>query len=91
MQTGVDGFVLLALARADGAPPALRDAAALETLRQVSIQNFLLTEHGPEGPQVDWRANDQVPPSGRYIGSLCDAEARYATKGATVWSGTRCT
>ena len=87
VQTGVDGFALLALARTDGAPPDLRDAAALETLRQVWIQNFLLTEHGPEGPQVDWRANDQVPPSGRYIGSPYDAEARYATKGTTVWSG----
>ena len=87
VQTGVDGFALLALARADGAPPDLRDAAALETLRQVWIQNFLLAEHGPEGSQVDWRANDQVPPSGRYIGSPYDAEARYATKGATVWSG----
>lgn len=87
VQTGVDGFALLALARSDDAPPALRDAAALETLRQVWIQNFLLTEHGPEGPQVDWRANDQVPPTGRYIGSPYDVEARYATKGATVWSG----
>ena len=87
VQTGVDGFALLALATADGAPPDLREAAALETLRQVWIQNFLLTEHGPEGPQFDWRANDQVPPSGRYIGSPYDAEARYATKGATVWSG----
>ena len=87
VQTGVDGFALLALARADGAPPDLRDAAALETLRQVWIRNFLLAEHGPEGSQVDWRANDQAPPSGRYIGSPYDAEARYATKGATVWSG----
>ena len=60
--------------------------AALETLRQVWIQNFLV-EHGPEGPRVDWRTNDQVPPSGRYIGSPYDLQARYATKGATVWSG----
>lgn len=86
VQTGIDGFTLLALATADGAPPALRDVAALETLRQVWTQNFLV-EHGPEGPRVDWRANDQAPPSGRYIGSPHDAEARHATKGATVWSG----
>ena len=86
VHTGVDGFMLLALAKADGAPPALRGAAVLETLRQVWVQNFLV-EHGPEGPRVDWRANDQVPPSGRYIGSPYDTEARYATKGATVWSG----
>ena len=42
---------------------------------------------GPEGPHVDWRTNEQTPPSGRYIGSPYDPEARYATKGTTVWSG----
>jgi transposase len=86
VKTGADGFTLLALATAEGAPPDLRDVAALEILRQVWIQNCLV-EHGLDGPQVAWRANDQVPPSGRYIGSPYDAEARYATKGATVWSG----
>ena len=85
-QTGVDGATLLALVTADGAPPVLRSLVALETLRQVWIQNFLV-EHGPEGPHVDWRTNEQTPPSGRYIGSPYDPEARYATKGTTVWSG----
>ncbi len=86
VQTGVDGFTLLALATADGAPPVVRDAAAVETLRRVWVQNFLV-EHGPAGDRVEWRRNDQVPPSGRYIGSPYDVEARYASKGATVWSG----
>ncbi|GJD99262.1 IS1182 family transposase ISMtsp10 [Methylobacterium isbiliense] len=75
MQTAVDGFTLLALATADGAPPVVRDAAALETLRRVWVQNFLV-QHGPEGARVEWRRNDQVPPSGRYIGSPYDVEAR---------------
>ncbi len=86
VQTGVDGLALLALARADDAPSAVRDLPALEVMRQVWVQNFL-AEHGPDGPRIGWRTNDQVPPSGRYIGSPYDAEARYATKGATVWSG----
>ena len=86
VQTGVDGFMLLAFATADDAPHALRGIAALETLRQVWVQNFLI-EHRSEGPRIGWRANDQVPPSGRYIGSPYDTEARYASKGATVWSG----
>ncbi|ACA18210.1 conserved hypothetical protein [Methylobacterium sp. 4-46] len=86
VQTGIDGFTLLALATADGAPPVLRDVAALEILRRVWVQNFLV-EHGPDGARVEWRTNDQVPPSGRYIGSPYDVEARYASKGATVWSG----
>lgn len=86
VQPGADGFALLALARADNAPSAVRGVPALEMLRQVWVQNFIV-EHGPEGPRIDWRTNDQIPPSGRYIGSPYDAEARYATKGATVWSG----
>ena len=28
-----------------------------------------------------------MPPLGRYVGSPHDTDARYATKGATVWSG----
>jgi len=51
-QTGVDGVTLLALATAVGAPPILRGVAALETMRQVWTQSFLV-EHGPEGPRVD--------------------------------------
>ncbi|SDA35274.1 Transposase DDE domain-containing protein [Methylobacterium sp. UNC378MF] len=86
VQTGANGFALLALAKADGAPLTVRDVAALEILRQVWVQNFLV-ENGPEGDHVEWRANDQVPPSGRYIGSPYDAQARYASKRATVWSG----
>ncbi len=91
-QTGVDGVTLLALATADGAPPVLWSVAALETLRQVWIQNFLV-EHGPEETQVEWRTNDQAPRSGRYIGSPYDAQVRYATKGARCGAGaaTRCT
>ena len=88
MRTGIDGFTLLALATADGAPPALRGVAALETLRQVWVQNFLV-KHGPEGSRVGWRANDQAPPSGRYIGSPYDTEARYATKDARCGAATR--
>ena len=85
-QTGIDGATLLALVMADGAPPVLRGLVAVKTMRQVWIQNFLV-EHGPEGPCVGWRTNEQTPPLGRYIGSPYDPEARYATKGATVWSG----
>ncbi|HEY0780745.1 MAG TPA: IS1182 family transposase [Gemmatirosa sp.] len=86
VQTGIDGLALLAVARADDAPTAVRDLPALEVLRQVWVQNFLM-EHGPDGSRVAWPTHDQTPPSGRYIGSPYDVEARYATKGATVWSG----
>jgi len=76
-----------------GTPITVADFQTLRTrckfialMPQWHFLNFLV-EHGPDGPQVAWRANDQVPPSGRYIGSPYDAEARYATKGAPVWSG----
>ena len=67
VQTGIDGLALLAVAGADDAPRAVRDVPALEILRRVWVQNFLM-EHGPDGPSVGWRTNDQAPPSGRYIG-----------------------
>jgi len=77
--------LLAALAAAD-APSDLRHLPAVETLRQVWVQNFLV-EHTSAGPRVVWRANDNMPPANRYIGSSYDPEARYATKGSTVWTG----
>lgn len=85
-QTGSDGMALLAAVAAADAPPNLRYLPAVETLRQVWVQNFLV-EHTPEGSRVVWRANDNVPPANRYIGSSYDPEAHYATKGSTVWTG----
>lgn len=88
VQTGVDGFALLAAMAADDAPRAVRHQPALEILRQVWVQH-LLVEHGPDGIPVGWRTNAQMPPAGRFIGSPYDAESWYATKGATVWSGSK--
>ncbi len=73
-QTGADGLTLLTVARADDAPSPVRDLPALEILRQVWLQNFLV-EHGPGSARLAWRTNAQTPPSGRYIGSPYDAEA----------------
>ncbi len=85
-QTGADGLTLLAVATAEVAPPTLRHVPALVVLLRVWVQHFLV-EHGPDGHRLAWRANDRTPPSGRYLGSPYDTDARYATKGATVWSG----
>ena len=89
-QTGVDGVTLLALTTADGAPPVLQGLAALETMRQVWTQNFVV-EHGPQGPRVEWRTNSQRPPAGQYIGSPHDPEARTATRVPRCGAVTRCT
>jgi hypothetical protein len=82
VQTGVDGMVLLTAIYAETAPPLLRGLPAVEILRQVWVQNFTMQDG-----QVRWRANDNVPPSGRSINSPYDPDARYAYKGTTAWTG----
>jgi transposase len=81
-QTGVDGMTLLAALYAETAPTELRTLAAVEILRQVWVQNFMIRDE-----RVVWRDNSNVPPSGRYIGSPYDPDARYATKRETRWTG----
>ena len=81
-ETGADGMTLLAATYAQDAPPELQQLPAVQLLRQVWIQNFIMEEG-----QVRWRGHDDIPPSGCYIGSPYDTEMRYAYKGAMVWSG----
>jgi transposase len=81
-QIGVDGMALLTILYADAAPSHLRTLPAVERLRQVWVQNFMVRE-----VRVVWRDNDNVPPSGRYISSPYDPDARYATKRETRWTG----
>jgi transposase len=81
-QIGVDGSRLLTALYADAAPPDLRALPAVDILRQVWVQNFMV-----EDGRVVWRQNNNVPPSGRYIGSPYDPEARYAVKRETRWTG----
>jgi transposase len=81
-QIGADGFTLLTAAYATTAPPELRSLPTIEILRQVWLQNFTLTD-GKAG----WREPDNIPPTGRYIASPYDTDARYATKRQTYWVG----
>jgi transposase len=81
-RTGEDGWNLLHALYAVTAPAELRQMPAVETLRQVWLQNYQMAEG-----QVTWRANNNVPPAGRYISSPHDPDARYASKGSTVWTG----
>lgn len=55
---------------------------AVETLRQVWLQNFEVSDG-----QLKWRENKHTPPAGLYIGSPYDTEARYKLKRTTGWSG----
>jgi len=81
-QIGEDGVRLLAAIDAVEAPPALRSLPAVETLRQVWIQQYQITDEA-----VHWRDNDAIPPSGQMISSPHDLDARYAVKRQTSWTG----
>jgi transposase len=81
-QIGVDGMLLLTALYANSAPPDLRTLPAVETLRQVWVQNFMVNDG-----RVVWRENHNAPPSGRYIGSPYDPDARYSVKRETRWTG----
>lgn len=81
-QVGTDGKTLLTALYAATAPSDLRSLPAVETLRQVWVQNFLITDD-----KLTWRENHMTPPTGRYIGSPYDVDARYATKRQTQWVG----
>jgi hypothetical protein len=37
--------------------------------------------------RLTWRENDNTPPSGRYLSSPHDTDARYATKRQIHWIG----
>lgn len=81
-QVGADGKTLLEALLTRQAPSDLRTLPAVETLRQVGIQNFLVVDD-----KLRWRENEMLPPAGRYIGSPYDGDARYATKRQTHWIG----
>ncbi len=81
-QVGRDGRALLEAVYSTAAPTSLREVAAVQILRQVWIQNFLMRDG-----DLHWRSNDETPPTGKYIGSPYDTEVRYANKGSTIWTG----
>ena len=80
--TGHDGAALLAAAYADTAPAWLRELPAVETLRQVWIQQYVA-----EGEALRWRAADELPPAARFISSPYDLEAHDAKKRTSTWVG----
>lgn len=81
-QVGRDGHALLAAALAAG-PPWLRTLPAVQTLRRVWVQQFLV-----DAGRIRWRTEDDgFPPAAVFISSPYDTEARYAKKGSTSWVG----
>jgi transposase len=79
---GIDGWKLLTDVYASEAPPWLREVPAVETLRQVWVQQYIYIDGA-----VRWRDSDNTPPSARMISSPYDSEAHYARKRSTSWIG----
>jgi transposase len=84
-QVGADGFALLEEVYASDTPSVVRQAPAVEVLRQVWMQQY----YGPGGPdeRVCWRKDTDAPPADRAIHSPHDLEARFSTKREQNWVG----
>lgn len=79
---GQDGLHLLAAIYMAVDQPWLREIPAVETLRQVWVQQFWC-----DNDQAHWRDVQDMPPVGAWIRSPFDVEARYCTKRQTGWVG----
>ncbi len=81
-QVGRDGTALLTAVYAPATPTWLRVLPAVETLRQVWVQQYTVTDG-----HVRWRSAADLPPASIFISSPYDPDARYAKKRETSWVG----
>mgnify|MGYP005854292093 CR=1 FL=1 len=80
---GQDGLRLLqAIYEDPQTPPPLRELQAVETLRQVWLQQYYLDDD-----VLCWRDPQSLPPCAIRIQSPYDVEARYSSKRTTQWVG----
>lgn len=79
---GADGFALLSAVYQPDTPPAVRQEAAVEVLRQVWVQQY----YGPDDPPR-WRTATDIPPPAQLIHSPYDLDARYSIKRGKAWVG----
>lgn len=81
-RVGADGYRVLGALWSETAPGWLREIPAVETLRQVWVQNFMPVEE-----DARWRDTDNLPPAARYLNSPYESEARYSKKRDLTWLG----
>lgn len=79
---GQDGRALLTAIYAVDTPDWLRAIPAIETLRQVWLQQFVT-----EGGKLRFRTDKELPPNAQQIVSPYDPDARWSRKRATHWTG----
>ena len=81
IQIGQDGQQLLTWAYLPDTPEEVRRDPAVETLRQVWIQQYY------QDDQVHLRETDNMPSTARVIHTPYDLEARFSQKRQTKWFG----
>jgi transposase len=79
---GYDGLVLLTAVYAPETAHALRHLPAVETLRQVWVQQFTQEEE-----RLRWRTAEELPPAPLLLRSPTDPEARFSQKREQRWVG----
>src|SRR5262249_46931707 len=79
---GQDGAALLDAVWSEEAPGWMRSLPAVETLRRMWVQQFMVAEGA-----VLLRPSEDLPPSSIRITSPYDTQARFAYKRSTKWVG----
>jgi transposase len=83
-QIGTDGRHLLGTLYDPATPAWLREISAVQTLRQVWLQQFYAS---PADQPVRWRCAEDLPPAPLLISSPYAPEARDSKKRETEWTG----
>jgi transposase len=81
-EIGADGFLLLDVLDASGAPVEAREAPMIGTLRDVWRVHY-----ARDGGQPRLRAGTELPPVGERVQSPHDTEAHYSMKRQLAWLG----
>ncbi len=83
VQIGWDGIALLEKVYFDpNTPTEVRQLEAVETLRQIWLQQYVLMED-----MLRQRTREEMPPAARLLQSPFDLEARYSYKREREWMG----
>ncbi len=81
-QVGRDGWHLLQQVWLDAAPGYLRTLPAVESMRQIWLQNFYVDDEA-----LRWCEEQNCPPCSKRIISPYEHEARLCQKKQTYWHG----
>jgi transposase len=79
---GADGSQLLNAVYSSEAPAWLREIPAVQVLRRVWVQQYMVTEG-----QIQLRSAQDLPPAGMRIDSPYDPQASYGNKRSATWTG----